>query len=373
MTKHFVRSQLIAPKPPLQNSSGLKQWLHENLFSSPLNSLLTLTSLFLLYMLIMPLISFGVSNAVWSGENRSVCLSPDQGACWAFVKAKFSLYIYGRYPIAERWRVDSVYFMGLAGLIPMLMPSIGYKKYNVIFLLAFFPVVAFILLTGGWFGLRSVDSSLWGGLLVTLIVAVTGIVASLPLGILLALGRQSKRPLLKASCVGFIEFWRGIPLITVLFMSSIMLPLLLPRGLNIDLLLRALIGVALFSSAYMAEVIRGGLQAIPKGQYEGAKALGLSYPKMMGLIILPQALKHVIPGIVNSFIALFKDTTLVLVIGLFDMLGMIQLSFTDANWIAPTVSHTGYLFGALVFWVFCFAMSRYSQFLEQSLNTERRG
>ncbi len=373
MTQHFVRENLLAARPPLKTQKGMLAWMQHNLFSTPLNGLLTLVSLVLLYLLLAPLIRFSLVDAVWNGENRSVCLGVDGGACWAFVKAKFSLYIYGRFPADQHWRVDIVYIMGLLGLVPMLIPSTPYKKYNAIFLLVVFPVLAFVLLYGDRFGLSQVDTSLWGGLLVTLIVAATGIVASLPLGILLALGRQSKRPMLKAASVGFIEFWRGIPLITVLFMSSIMLPLLLPGGAHIDLLLRALIGVALFSSAYMAEVIRGGLQAIPKGQYEGAQALGLGYPQMMMLVILPQALKHVIPGIVNSFIALFKDTTLVLVIGLFDMLGMIQLSFTDANWIAPNISHTGYLFAAMVFWIFCYAMSRYSRFLEDYLHTGHKG
>lgn len=207
-------------------------------------------------------------------------------------------------------------------------------------------------------------------MLVTLVVAITGIVASLPIGILLALGRRSQMPIVKMASIIFIEFWRGVPLITVLFMSSVMLPLFLPEGVNFDKLLRCLIGVALFSAAYMAEVVRGGLQAIPKGQYEGAQALGLPYWKMMGLIVLPQALKLVIPGIVNTFIGLFKDTTLVLIIGLFDLLGIIQLNITaDAKWFAPSVNHTGYAFAAIVFFIFCFGMSRYSIYMEEKLHT----
>jgi general L-amino acid transport system permease protein len=243
------------------------------------------------------------------------------------------------------------------------------KKWNAIFLLAVYPIMTFVLLTGGWFGLQAVETPLWGGLLVTLVVAITGIVASLPLGVLLALGRRSDMPVVRLFCIGFIEFWRGVPLITVLFMASVMLPLFLPEGVVFDKLLRALIGVALFSSAYMAEVVRGGLQAIPRGQYEGAMALGLSYWRMMGLIVLPQALKLVIPGIVNTFIGLFKDTTLVLIIGLFDLLGIIQLNFTDSKWSTPGTSHTGYAFAAMVFWMFCFSMSRYSIFMENRLHT----
>ena len=227
------------------------------------------------------------------------------------------------------------------------------------------------MLTGGLFGLPVVETTDWGGLLVTLVVAVTGIAASLPLGIVLALGRRSKLPIIRYLCIGFIEVFRGVPLITVLFMASVMLPLFLPDGVNFDKLMRCLIGVALFSSAYMAEVVRGGLQAIPKGQYEAAAALGLGYWKTTRLIILPQALKLVIPGIVNTFIGLFKDTTLVLIVGLFDLLGIVQFHFTDASWATPETHITGYVFAGAVFWAFCFAMSRYSIFMENRLSTGR--
>jgi general L-amino acid transport system permease protein len=218
-------------------------------------------------------------------------------------------------------------------------------------------------------GLPIVETPQWGGLLVTLVVAVTGIVASLPIGILLALGRRSKMPAIRLLSITFIEMVRGVPLITVLFMASVMLPLFLPSGVNFDKLLRALVGVALFSSAYMAEVVRGGLQAIPKGQYEAAQALGLSYWKMMVLVVLPQALKIVIPGIVNSFISLFKDTTLVSIVGLFDLLGIIQTGFADQKWVSPVTAPTGYFGAAAIFFLFCFAMSRYSMYLERRLAT----
>jgi general L-amino acid transport system permease protein len=216
-------------------------------------------------------------------------------------------------------------------------------------------------------GLPEVETHQWGGLLVTLIVAVTGIVVSLPLGIMLALGRRSNMPAIRLLSIAFIETVRGVPLITVLFMASVMLPLFLPSGVNFDKLLRALVGVALFSSAYMAEVVRGGLQAIPKGQYEAARALGLSYWKMMVLIVLPQALKIVIPGIVNTFIGLFKDTTLVAIVGLFDLLGIIQAGFADQKWVSPVTAPTGYFGAAFIFFIFCFAMSRYSMFMERRL------
>lgn len=218
--------------------------------------------------------------------------------------------------------------------------------------------------------LPEVETSVWGGLLVTLVVAIAGIVASLPLGVLLALGRRSQLPAVRILSIGFIEFWRGVPLITVLFMSSVMLPLFLPEGVEFNKLLRALIGVALFSSAYMAEVVRGGLQAIPKGQYEGADSLGLGYGQKMRLIIMPQALTLVIPGIVNTFIGLFKDTVLVLIIGLFDLLGSVQAANTDASWASPVQQTTGYFLAAAIFFIFCFGMSRYSMFMENRL---RRG
>ena len=221
-------------------------------------------------------------------------------------------------------------------------------------------------------GLPEVETSQWGGLLVTLIVAITGIVASLPIGILLALGRRSKMPAIRLLSVTFIEMVRGVPLITVLFMASVMLPLFLPSGVNFDKLLRALVGVALFSSAYMAEVVRGGLQAIPKGQYEAARALGLTYWMMMILIILPQALRIVIPAIVNNFISLFKDTTLVSIVGLFDLLGIIQAGFADQKWVSPMTAPTGYLGAAFIFFIFCFAMSRYSMYMERRLATGYR-
>jgi general L-amino acid transport system permease protein len=373
MVEHYVRTEMAPTLPPPTSMVGVVGWVRENLFSNIPNSILTLLGIYVIYLIVPGFIDWAIVKAVWTGSDgddcRSEVIGREVGACWAFVKAKFGQFIYGRYPDPERWRVDLCFIIGAAALVPLLIPSVPGKKWNAIFLLAVYPVMTFVLLTGGWFGLQAVETPLWGGLLVTLVVAITGIVASLPLGVLLALGRRSDMPVVRLFCIGFIEFWRGVPLITVLFMASVMLPLFLPEGVVFDKLLRALIGVALFSSAYMAEVVRGGLQAIPRGQYEGAMALGLSYWRMMGLIVLPQALKMVIPGIVNTFIGLFKDTTLVLIIGLFDLLGIIQLNFTDARWSTPQTSHTGYAFAAMVFWVFCFGMSRYSIFMENRLHT----
>lgn len=365
----FVRQEMAQAEPPPRSTVGPVAWLRQNLFASVGDTVLTIFGVLLILLAVPPLLNWAFFSAVWDGENRDVCVSTEAGACWAFVKAKFAQFIYGRYPLGERWRVDLVFVLLAAGLIPMLIPSVPRKGLNALYLFAIFPVIAFILLIGGFFGLRLVETPLWGGLLVTLVVSYVGIVASLPLGILLALGRRSKMPVVRTFSVMFIELWRGVPLITVLFMASVMLPLFLPPGVNFDKLLRALIGVALFSAAYMAEVVRGGLQAIPKGQYEAAAALGLGYWKTMRLIVLPQALKIVIPGIVNTFIGLFKDTSLVYIIGLFDLLGIVRLNFTDTTWASWQTPATGLVFAAFIFWMFCFGMSRYSQFMERRLNT----
>ena len=251
------------------------------------------------------------------------------------------------------------------------MPKIPNKGLNAVLFFGVFPIVAFFLLAGG-FGLPHVETQLWGGLLVTLVISFVGIAVSLPLGIILALGRRSKMPVVKMFSVIFIETIRGVPLVTVLFMASVMLPLFLPPGVTFDKLLRALIGVALFASAYMAEIVRGGLQAIPKGQYEGADSLGLGYWQKMSLIVLPQALKVVIPNIVSSFISLLKDTSLVYIIGMFDLLGIVRQNFSDANWVSAQTPRTGLIFAAFVFWIICFSMSRYSQFVERRLDTGHR-
>ena len=362
-----------APRPAPSNTVGFVAWARANFFATKLDTALTLLAFTLVVYVVEAIFGWAIIDASFTGDDRTACLKEVQGACWPFIEAKFGQFIYGRYPDAEHWRVDLVFLSGLTGLIPMLMPNVGFKRANMIFLLGFYPIFAFVMLNGGMLGLATVDTTDWGGLLVTLVVAITGIVTSLPLGILLALGRRSDLPIVRALCIGFIEIFRGVPLITVLFMASVMLPLFLPDGVNFDKLVRCLIGVALFSSAYMAEVVRGGLQAIPKGQYEAAAALSLGYWKTTRLIILPQALKLVIPGIVNTFIGLFKDTTLVLIVGLFDLLGIVQLHFTAASWATPETHITGYVFAGAVFWLFCFAMSRYSIFMENHLSTDRTG
>jgi len=350
---------------PPATQVGVLAWLRQNLFSSPFNTILTLFCLWLLYEIVPPLVRWAILDANFVGQSREDCVGG--GACWVFVKARFGQFMYGFYPISERWRINTAFIILILGLIPLFLPRVRHKILIAAGLLIVYPVVAYYLFHGGAFGLRVVETSLWGGLFLTLVIAGVGIVASLPLGILFALGRRSEMPIVRAVCITFIEVMRGVPLITILFMASVMLPLFLPEGVNFDKLLRALVGVALFSAAYMAEVVRGGLQAIPKGQYEAAQALGLSFWKTMGLIVLPQALKIVIPGIVNTLIGLFKDTTLVLIIGLFDLLGIVQAALTDASWIGFATE--GYVFAALGYWVFCFSMSRYSMYVERKLHT----
>lgn len=343
-------------------------WIKANLLSTWGNAILTIISVAAIALLVWRALDWGLFSAVLSGKDGSACARPGAGACWPFITHKLGLFMYGRYPAPERWRVDLTYLLALAGLVPLMIPRVPGKLWLSLYLLVVFPIVGFLLVRGGVPGLPYVSTELWGGLFLTLVVASVGIAASFPIGILLALGRRSELPIVRWASIAFIEFVRGVPLVTVLFMASVMLPLFLPPDVTFDKLLRALIGVALFSAAYLAEVIRGGLQAIPRGQYEAADALGLSYAQKMGFIVLPQALKLVIPGIVNSFISLFKDTSLVLIIGLFDLLGIVQQSISaDAKWFSPQTAATGYVFAGAVFWVFCFGMSRYSAFLERHL------
>ena len=355
------------------------------------------------------------------------------GACWPFIFAKKKFLIYGRIPSEELWRANLVYAALFIGMGYVMWEKSKARKWVGLCMLTIFPVVSLILLTGAnfdintslfiWtgilfiisyllgflsarnylgeileqfsilfnfisiilfsffillvlfafdYGLAPIDTLDWGGLLLTLLIAITGIVASLPFGVLLALGRRSDMPIARLLSTMFIEFWRGIPLITVLFAASVLIPLFLPSGADVDKLLRAVIGIILFSSAYMAEVIRGGLQAIPRGQYESASAVGLSYSQSMRFIILPQALTHVLPGIVNTFIGLFKDTTLVSIIGIFEVMGILRSASQDANWGSHVQHSTSYLVAATVFFIFCFGMSRYSIFIENKLSRENK-
>ena len=362
--------------PPAARAGALG-WLRTNLFSSPTNIVLTLVCVLFIVWAVPPLLRFFLIDAVWSGTDPDACLAspaqPQPGACWAFVRVWYSYFVYGFYPIGQRWRVD-LFFLALAfGVVWLLRLSAPRRDIGALYFFVVLPVLSFVLLHGApWIGLRVVPTALWGGILVTVVVATIGMVASLPLGILLALARRSEMPVVRLFAVIFIEFVRGVPLITVLFMASVMLPLFVPEHLAPDKLVRALIGVALFASAYMAEVVRGGLIAVPRGQYEAARALGLSYWRMTGLVILPQALRVTLPNIVNTFIGLFKDTTLVFIVGIFDFLRTIEAARADPKWAAPTTTVTSYVFAALFYFVCCYGMSRYARNVEARLTRSDR-
>ncbi len=498
----FVREVLVPERAAPVKTTGFVGFLRTRLFNSPTNILLTIASILLLWATVIPALKFLLVDAVWHGSDRNACLAENAGhpvgACWPYIQAKFTQFVYGFYPEPERWRVNLTFILAAVLLLPLLIPRLPAKGLNAGLFFMAFPVVAFFLLHGGglsgfaiswtagllsgfndsigdagraltsagastalvgplltllgkfvvllssaisfviwpltWLreqiqasgnpvwadfaataaivsillfylsggprtgwrslilslasfagiavviaamgldhgGLPIIDTRLWGGLLVTLVVSVTGIVTSMPVGIALALGRRATIPLIRIFSITFIELWRGVPLITVLFFATYMLPLFFPAGFTVDGLVRALIGIALFAGAYNAEVIRGGLLAIPRGQGEAASALGLSWGKTTSLIVMPQALRHVIPGLVNNFIGLFKDTSLVSIVALFDLLGSLRASFSDPVWATPTTAFTGFAFTGMIYFAFCFGMSRYSLFVENRLNAHRR-
>ena len=441
----FVRKETLEQQPAPLSVAGPLAWVRQHLLSSPLNIALTLLCLYLVVDTVPGVIRFYFLDAVWSGTSRDACLAEKVGrpvgACWAYIADRFQYFIYGSYPIPQRWRVNIVFAMFALGVVWLLWTNAPKKKLGIFFFFVLLPISAYVLLLGGpgaerflgicltltlalaalyvvlsfvpqivrfyigeaavgvvqqlpvWKrffgpkqlvlfalvvfgflsllasspGLPRVDTGLWGGVTVTFLIAAVGIVFSLPLGVVLALGRRSKLPIIQLLSVIFIEFVRGVPLITVLFMANTMLPLFVPQEYSPDRLLRPLVGVALFAAAYMAEVVRGGLQAMPKGQYEGAMSLGLGYWSMMRLIILPQALRIVIPGIVNTFIGLFKDTTLVTIVGIFDFLRTIEATLVDPTWATPTTRSTGYAFAAVFYFLCCWGMSRYSIAVEKRL------
>ena len=363
-------------KPPVA-TTGLIGWLRMNLFSNFFNTIITLLVIYFLYQLIPWFLNWSVFTADFThnylGErisDRTGCsrvANPEEyhGACWSIIIVRFYQFIYGFYPVEQVWRVNLTYFLLTVAIIPLLFENLPGRKQLVKFTIIF-PIIAFILLYGG-FGFEIVPTNKWGGLLVTLVLGVFGIALAFPLGIILALGRRSKLPVISMMCTLFIEFIRGVPLITLLFFGMVMLPLFLPEGINMDGLVRVLVAVTLFQAAYMAEVIRGGLQAIPQGQYEAAQSVGLSYFQMNRKIILPQAIRITIPSIVNTSIGLFKDTTLVIIIGLLDLLGIGRGALADATWMG--LSNEVYVFVAIVFFIFTFSMSRYSLYLEKKLKT----
>lgn len=380
MAGRFVQRNFISASPPPILERGVWRWFRHNLFSTPLNCVISIMLACALVYCLVPLINWMILNAVWDGDDRKVCTTTEQGglmpngwsgACWAFVKANFWQFIYGRYPDTQRWRVNVMALIVILVNLPLLIPSVPHKIINALLSLFAVPFIGYFLLFGGFFHLEIIETQLWGGLLVTLTIAYCSITISLPLGSMLALGRRSKMPVIHILSLIFIETVRGIPLVAVLFIASVMLPLFLPQDMTFDKFLRALIGVALFTSAYIAEVVRGGLQAIPRGQYEAAESLGLGYIKTMLLVILPQAFSLVIPGIINVLIGMFKETSLVYIIGMFDLLGIVRQAIQQAQWSTPQTPLTGMVFIGLVFWGFCFGMSRYAHFIERRLNAPK--
>jgi len=341
--------------------------INKNLNSSNFNAILSLIVIFIIIKYLPLLLNWAFFDANFLGSSKEDCTG--NGACWVFVKVWFNRFMYGMYPDAEQWRINLSFLVLLGSIGSIFVLPDRFKKYIILFLLFIFPIIALNLISGGLFGLKLIKTGSWGGLSLTFIVSAFALIFCFPIGVFLALGRRSDLPAIKYSSIGFIELWRGVPLITVLFMSAVMFPMFLPDGTYMDKLMRVIIAITLFEAAYMAEVVRGGLQSLPRGQYDAAKSLGMGYWRMHFLIILPQALKLVIPGIANTFLALVKDTPLIFVVGLLELAGMIGLAKTNPEWLGMAAE--GYVFAAFVFWIICFAMSRYSQNLEKKLSTER--
>ena len=368
----FVQQNLLEAQPAPRSEVGILATLRKNLFSTPISAVLTLLGAALVVYIVPGLVRFLFTDAVWSAPDGAKCRVEGAGACWAFIERKMPYLTYGSYPVSQRWRVDVAIVIGAILILWLLRTTAPRRNLAAGLFFLVYPILGFFLLHGfASIGLPVVDTTRWGGIFVTLLMALVGIVFSLPLGIILALGRRSKLPVIRFVCTIFIEFARGVPFITVLFMANTMLPLFVPDAYAPDRLLRPMIGTALFGAAYMAEVVRGGLQAMPRGQFEGAMAMGLNYTQMMRLVVLPQALVLVIPAIVNSFISQFKDTTLVSIVGIFDFLNTIDAARIDPVWDGPYISTTAYTFAALFYFSFCFSMSRYSQWMERKLATGR--
>lgn len=353
--------------PPPQDPRSFKTWAGKNLFYSVPSTLTTFVLVAFISWIVVSLLRWGIFDATFFGSSFKDCTGA--GACWAVVTARFPQFWFGFfYPSESYWRLVLAFVLLVPALLAWLWEEVPYRKelrlYSV-----FYPLIALWLLYGGA-GLQIIETDKWGGFFLTLVIGLVGILASLPLGILLALGRRSEMPVVRMLSIGFIEFVRGVPLITVLFTASVLLPLFLPEGMDINKLLRVLVMVSLFAAAYMAEIVRGGLAAIPPGQEEAARALGLSYWQTMFQIVLPQALRIVIPGIVSSFIGLFKDTSLVAIVGLYDLLGLTQTILKETGWIGVKIE--AYVFIGIVYWICCYSMSVYARRLETRLDTGQK-
>ena len=345
--------------------------LNKNVNTTNFNAILTLLILFTIIKSIPPSVSWMILDANISGDSRDACTG--SGACWTYIKVWFKRFMYGMYPNELHWRINIAFILVIAlGLIGLIKFE-KLKKYLPLYYVIIYPIIAFLiiyyLISGGAFGLEWVETGAWGGLSLTFIVSFFCLIFCFPLGMILALGRRSNLPVIRYVSVAYIEFWRGVPLITVLFMSSVMFPMFLPEDFFMDKLVRVIIAITLFEAAYCAEVIRGGLQSLPRGQYDAAKSLGMGYWKMQAFVILPQALKLVIPGIANTFLALVKDTPLIFVVGLAELAGMLALAKTNPEWLGFAME--GYIFASIIFWIICYAMSKYSYNLEAKYKTER--
>ncbi len=338
-------------------------WIRRNLFSSLGNTMLTLIVAGVLAWLAPPLFRWAVTDATLWGTSKSACIG--DGACWAFIRMRLPLFIFGLYPPQEQWRVVLAFLLLVTFSIPVLRETTRHRWAYLVALIGVFPVIAGLLLSGGVAGLPIVDTNLWGGLMLDVTISFVAIAGSLPLGILLAYGRRSRLRIIRNLSVCFIELWRGVPLLTVLFMAAVMLPLFLPHGVTVDRLVRAMVALVLFNAAYMAEIMRGGLQGVDKAQEEAAISLGLRWLPTQILVVLPQAMRIAVPGIINTVVDLFKDTTLVTIVGLSDLLGAVNQSLKDPAWLG--LSREGYAFSALVFFVCCFAMSAYGRSVERHL------
>lgn len=379
----------IPSRPPPVSSSGIVGWVRTNLLSSWFNIALTLATFLLLAKILPPILNWVFFDATWAGDDSAACkteitgadgeqyIVDAPGACWTFIRVRFVQIAFGLFFSAnpdEIWRPVLVFAMLAAFAAPMFMQNFRHKPLLGAFLIVVFPFIAFALVHGEWLGLPVADTDQWGGFMLTFFLAAVGIVCALPIGIVMALGRQAagrgmeaNLPIVRSLCVFYIELWRAAPLITVLFMASNLLPLFFPAEVDFDKVVRAMIAITLFQSAYTAEAIRGGLQAIPKGQGEAAAALGMGFWRKTSFIVLPQALKISIPGIVNTFIELFKDTTLVGIIGLLDFLAIAQVASRSPQW--KGYDSEAYVFVAFVFFICCYALSQYSQALERKLHT----
>jgi general L-amino acid transport system permease protein len=350
------------------SDAGLVQraatWLRGNLFNGALNTLLTFAVLGGLAWIVPPFLRWAVGDATISGVSRAACAS--DGACWTFIRLRLPTFFYGHYPPDQRWRVNLALLLLAVFATPALREHTRHRGLWMLLLLTVFPVLAGLLLTGGVAGLAFVDTNAWGGLMLDVVISFVAVAGSLPLGVALALGRRSQLPVVRALCIGFIELWRGVPLLTVLFMSAVMVPLFLPNGVSVDRLLRAMAALVLFNAAYMAEVVRGALQGVPRGQEEAAYSLGLHWGQVQKRVVLPQALRIAVPGIINTVVDLFKDTTLVTIIGLSDLLGAVNQALKDPAWLGFATE--GYVFSAVVFFACCFAMSAYGRSVERRLS-----